>query len=311
MNIVACVFFVYFGLNLLQKKAVISRSTRFFLYLGTVLPVMDYFLRFSVGEIWFQTEGLIFHSFVYQSLFWGIASILVWVYIRDIRKAGKLLFPLVGLLMYTVFSVFSMENISFLTPLSSASFSLGWVIPGYLIPTVILIVFWITAIGSDLSKTLVSILALLSLIGFIVYAGISYHRINQDLKSVFPNPQVVSIAPVNHQQTMWRVVTKHQDNYSLSHFHFIQGQHGEVEEHPSLNESETAQMALLDPVIWEIFQKAFRNPVIQIDIQNESMLVTISELVPLIEPLWVKKIQLRKNRSGQIVFFDIDYGTFF
>lgn len=310
MNTAICVLSVYFGLSLIQERVRISRLTRFFLYLGMVLPLLDYLLRFTVGEIWFQTEGLIFHSFIYQSLFWGLSAILVWVYCRNIKNAGRLLLPLVGLLLYALFSVFSMENISFLAPFSSASFNLGWVTPGYLIPTILLIVFGFTIIGSDLSKTRISSVALLSLFIFVVYAGISYHRIRQDLKGVFPYPEVISIAPVNHQQTMWRVITLNKDNYSHSKFHFIQGQYGEIEQQAFLNGKDTAQMALEDPVIREVFQKAFRSPVIQVDIQNEAMLVTINELLPLIEPVWVKEVQLRKNRSGQMVFFDIKYGTF-
>ncbi len=311
MNIAATVFTVYYALNLLQKKVTISRWSRFLLYLGILLPVGDYLLRFILGEIWFQNEGLIFHSLTYQALFWFVAALLNWVYGRDIKKSRKLLLPLVGLLLYAGFSIFSMENLSFLAPFSSVSFGLGWVSPGFVFSTVVFAAIWVALLGSDLSETILSILALFTLIIFIAYSGFSYHRINRDLTTMIPDAGVVSITPVNHQQTMWQVTKRHRGKYYHTEFHFIQGQQGEVAEHPALADFDVSQMALLDPIIRGIYWKAFRNPVIQVDIQNESMQITVSELLPLIEPIWVKRIQLRKNKSGQTVLFEIDYGTLF
>lgn len=309
MNIVVGLFSVYFALNLIQKKVAISREARIFLYLGVALPVVDYCLRFTVGEIWFQSNQLIFHSFIYQALFWGTAALLNWVYSRHLRSVGILLLPLLGLLINALFSVLSMENVSFLAPFSGHDYSLGWVTPGYLVPTAIMVVLWFTLLGSDLSKTLISSLALGCLVVFIVYSATSYYRINQSLRKTFPNAEVVSLAPVNHQQTMWRGVVTRQDKYVYTHFHFVQGQSGSIEEQAVQNRSALSQSVLLDPRIRTLFMKAFRNPVIQVDIQNESMMVSISELVPLVETLWVKQVRLRKNKSGQIVNFEVEYGT--
>ncbi|NQU64842.1 MAG: hypothetical protein HQ517_11270 [SAR324 cluster bacterium] len=309
MNIVVCVFACYYALNLIQKKITVSRGSRYLFYLGIVLPAGDYLLRFIIGEIWFQTEGLIFHSLIYQSLFWGVGALLSWIYLRDIKKAGRVLLPVAGLLVYTLFSVFGTENLSFLAPLSSHFFKLGWVNSGFLILVVVYTVLWIITRWSELSETTVSILALFILLVFVTYAGISYNRIVREWQKSFPKARVVSILPANHQQTLWNVVTRQQDTYSHGKFHFIRGQQGEITEHAELSDSEVSQMALLDPTIRVMFQKAFKNPVIQTNMHNESMLITISELLPLIEPIWIKRMQFRKNKSGQIVAFEIDYGT--
>lgn len=309
MNIVVCIFACYHALNLIQKGITVSPRSRFLLYLGIILPAGDYLLRFIIGEIWFQTEGLVFHSLIYQSLFWGVVALLSWVYQRDVKKAGTLLLPMVGLSVYALFSIFSTENLSFFSPLSSASFKLGWVNSGFLVPVSIFIVLWILTRWSELSETMVSILTLFVLVSFVTYSGISYHRIDREWQKSFPEARLVSIAPVNHQQTMWRVVTRLQDNYSHSKFHFIQGQSGEITEQPALSDAEIPQLALLDPMIRIMFQKAFKNPVIQTNMQNESMHILISELLPLIEPIWIKRIQFRKNKSGQMAVFEINYGT--
>jgi hypothetical protein len=309
MNIVVSAFVVYNVLNLIQKRLRISRWSRSLLYIGTVLPVGDYLLRFLIGEIWFQTGGQIFHSLIYQVLFWGVMGLLSWVYQRDVKKAGVFLLPLVGLLIYALFSVFSTESLPFLSPFSLVSFKLGWVNSGYLVPVIIFILFWFTSRWSEVSSRTTSMLALSVLVIFITYSGISYFRINQDWQKSFPEAQIVSIVPVNHQQTMWRVVTCLNGSYFHSNFHFIQGQRGEIAEQPALNDSEASQLVLLDPMIRDIFRNAFKNPVIQTNIQNESMNITISELLPLIEPIWIKQLQLRRNKSGQLVVFEIDYGT--
>ncbi len=309
MNIVVCAFAVYNVLNLIQERVTISRWSRSLLYLGIILPAADYLLRFLIGEIWFQTGGLIFHSLIYQAMFWGTLTLLSWVYQRDIKKAGILLLPLAGLLLYGLFSIFSAENLPFLSPFSLVSFKLGWVNSGYLIPVVIFILLWATTRWSEVSRKTTSILALSMLMIFVTYSGISYYRINQQWQKSFPDAQIVSIVPSNHQQTMWRVVTSHQGSYFHSDFHFIQGQRGEIAEQPALSDSETSQLALLDPMIRVMFRKAFKNPVMQTNIQNESMNISISELLPLIEPIWIKQLQLRKNKSGQMVVFEINYGT--
>lgn len=309
MNIFVCALAGYYVTNLIQKRVTISRWSRFLFYLGIFLPAGDYLLRFIVGEIWFQTGGLIFHSLAYQTLFWGVAALLNWVYQRDLKKAIKLLLPLAGLLFYALFSIFGMESLSFLAPFSSACFSLGWVNSGFLIPVIVLSVLWITLMWSELPHTMVSILALCFLVAFVGYSGISHYRINQDLQKTFPRAHVVNIVPANHQQTLWQVVTYEQGNYSHCKFHFIQGPIGEIMEQPALSDTESSQLALLDPVVREVYLKAFKNPVIQTDIQNESMLISISELLPLIEPIWIKRLQLRKNKSGQMVIHEIEYGT--
>ena len=309
MNIVICAFAVHHVLILIQKRVTISRWSRSLLFLGIILPAGDYLLRFFIGEIWFQTGGLIFHSLIYQAFFWGTLTLLSWVYQRDVKKAGILLLPLVGLSLYVLFSIFSTEDLPFLSPFSLASFKLGWVNSGYLIPVVIFILLWVTSRWSEMSRKTTSILSISMLMIFITYSGISYYRINQQWQKSFPEAQIVSIVPSNHQQTTWRVVTCHQGSYLHSDFHFIQGQRGEIAEQPALSDSESSQLALLDPMIRVMFQRAFKNPVIQTNIQNESMNISISELLPLIEPVWIKQLQLRKNKSGQLVVFEINYGT--
>lgn len=309
MNIIVTVFTLFFLLRLIRKKVLISRKSRILLYLGVALPGADYLLRFINGEIWFQTEELVFHSFFYQSLFWGIAALLIWVYTRRLKTAIRLLLPLIGLLIYAFFSLLSTENISFLAPFSSGIFNLGWITAGYVVPTVLMLVCWLILLFSDLSESLVCGVAVISLAVFIGFSAISFHRINDSLSEFFPEADIVSVFAENQQQTMWRVVAFRGSRYIHTQFHFVQGQRGEIKEQKVLNITDAAQSVLLDPSVRTVFQRAFRNPVIQVEVQNESMSISISELLPLVEPLWIKQIQLRKNGSGRIEYVDVEYGT--
>jgi len=309
MNIVITVFSLFFLLKLIRRKVPVSRKSRFMLYLGVVSPGLDYLLRFAWGEIWFQTEGLIFHSLIYQTVFWGIVALLVWVYTRRLRIAAGFLLPLAGLMLYALFCCLSTESVTFLAPLSKAAFNLGWITAGYIVPTVLMLIFWLVLLFSDLPETPLSMGALLALVVFVGYAAISYSRINRSLAAVFPESDIVSVFAENHQQTMWRVVAFRNSRYLHTRFHFVQGQYGDVRELKVLNDGDTAQSALLDPAVRMLFQRAFRNPLIQVDVQNESMLISISELVPLIEPLWIKQLQIRKGGSGWIEHVEVVYGT--
>lgn len=309
MNAAAGLLTVYFFLTLIQQRFSVSTGSRLLLYLGIMLPTVDYILRFVIGERWFQTDGLVFHSVFYQALFWGVVTLLVWVYNRDLKRAARFLLPFVGFLVYVLFSVFSMEQVSFLTPLSSAAFSLGWILPGYLVPTVLLLLLLGIRLGSDLSKTVISVLAMVLVIVFVGYAGISYHRIQTELDRSLGDAPVVEIVPENHQQTIWRVVIREPGGYAYARFHFIRGQQNPFQSQQLDADRGLSESVLLDPMVRQIYWKSFRSPVIQVESQNKTLLITIRELLPLIEPLWVKQVRIVKDGAGRMIRFEADYGT--
>lgn len=281
------------------------------IYVGICMPIGDYILRLALGEIWFRTSGLIFHSFIYQGIFWGILALLHWVYWKDFKRAGRLFFPIIGLILYALFTALSTENVTFFAPITSQSFHLDWVISGYFIPLALAILLMITKRWTRLSLQTTGIIALCFLVIYTASMGLMNFYIHQTLNSSLAESVIVNITPANSLQTKWNITVYQQNRYKIKQYHIIEGWLEEIEEVTAFEDSSLSQKLLLDPVIFSLFVNAFTNPVIYTRIQNEILKVEISEMIPLSELLWVNKIQITKNRSGQTLSINVHYRSLF
>ncbi|MCP4757015.1 MAG: hypothetical protein GY866_39635 [Proteobacteria bacterium] len=311
MNTIICIFSVYYFFKLVDKRISIGIGSKVLIYMGILMPIGDYVFRLVLGEIWFHTSGLIFHSFFYQGLFWSISALLFWVYRRDVKGAGRLLLPLVGLSIYALFTILGTESVAFLGPITLYSIHLDWIGSGYLIPLAVYILLLISKKWSDLSLYAIGRLSLGFLFLFFIYVGIVRYNIERSLDDSFQRHGSIVITPANSLQTVWNAVVKENNHYLSRKYHFIRGWQGEIQKHQISNDFEISQSVLLDPLVRLLYQNALKNPMLNADIQNEVLKVEISELFPSIEPLWIAKIKITKNRSGQLLDFSVDYGSIF
>lgn len=310
MSIPITLITIYNLFVLFRRRVFTSARSRFLIYLGAVLPVGDYVTRLTFGEVWFQTNGFIFHSFFYQGLFWGVAAILHLSYFHDIKRGLQTLFPLLGLLIYFGLTIFSSESVLFFRPFSDFRIQMNLMSNGYVIPLIISIIFLISRKWSDVSTSFASKVSIGILIGLIVYSGIVRLQVERLIAGKIDLSRVVSLTAVNQAKTLWYVVSQNGSEYHGSEYHIFQGWQEDTRVRQLYEDVDEAQVALLDPAVKRVYLNDFRNPVIQVDSETEYSEVNITEFVPLREIFWVKKASLRRNKSGQIISFDIDYGSF-
>ena len=309
MNILICLITIKSILTSWRFKNPITAKSGFLIYLGAVAPVGDYILRLVLGEIWFQTSGLIFHSVIYQGLVWSLFALLHWVYWRNIRQAVNCLLPLLGLLAYTVFTILSTEAMPFFAPLSHAKVSFNLVNAGYLIPMVLAIMLRTTIKWIRLNNLIVSRISLSILLIFIVSMGLAQLNIKRTSSNVFSTTSELTIIPTGILPYSWAVVSLQDFQYQVGRYNLFKGWDKEIDTKHAFLNFKMAQNALLDPRIFLIYVSAFKNPVISASIQNETMMVDISELTPYSELWWVDRLQIIINKTGQFVDYNIDYRT--
>ncbi|MBU2513364.1 hypothetical protein KJ966_18645 [bacterium] len=309
MNSLICLLTVFHILALVQQKVFIAKGKRRLVYLGIVLPLGDYVLRFFLGELWFYSGNLIFHSFFYQGLFWCIVVLLFWIYSRDLRSSIKFLLPLSGLGFYYICSLFSTDELFFGAPFFSGSFHLDWISSGYLIPSVFALFLWLIKRWSEMSVKTISRLSLCVLAAFIIIAGIIRFKAENAAAEKVENYNALSIMPANSLLTEWSVVFYADKSYYSQRFHFVQGWQGQPEKAEAFDNFAVAQKVLNNPSIRRVYLYGFKNPIIKIEFQNEALFVTISEFKPLIDFLWIKQIKIIHSRSNQVVDMNVQYGT--
>ncbi len=310
MNSLICLLTVFHILSLVQQKVFIAKRMRRLVYLGIILPLGDYIIRFFLGEIWFYSGNLIFHSFFYQGLFWCIVTLLYWVYSKDFRSALKYLLPLLGLAFYLIFSLFSTDNLFFGAPFFSNSFHLDWINSGYLIPSAFALFLWSIKRWSEMSVKTISRLSLGMLAAFMILAGVIRVNAENAAAEKMNDYKAISIVPANILLTEWRVVFYSDESYFVQQFHFVQGWQGKLEQVDAFNDVAVAQKVLGHPSIRRMYLYGFKNPVMNIEFQNEVLSIIITELKPSIEFLWIRQVTIVHSRSGQLVDMDVQYGTF-
>lgn len=311
MNIIISFTTVFLFFELIRKRSKIKPVSRILVYIGVLSPMGDYLLRLLWGEIWFQSGQLIFHNFFIQTVFWLIAALLYWVYIRSFRKARRLIYPLFGLLVFVGFSFISTDNVSFFSPLFQKQMHLGVIQTGYYIPLILAVALLATKKWTHLSSKKISQISLGFLFLFILYAGGTRLFIQYGSGKLYQQDKRVSVSPANLLQTIWNVVSYHNNQYTNRRFHIFNYRQEDIIKQTASNDIDLSQTVLLDPIIRGIYLNAFKYPVITTDLQNEVIKIEISEMDSTNEFLAVKKIQIMKNKSGQIIDSHVEYGSLF
>jgi len=309
MNIIISLTTLFLFFELIKKRSKISPSSKALVYIGVVSPVGDYILSFLWGEIWYQSGQLIFHSIIIQTVFWLVAALLYWVYIRNFSEARRLIYPLLGLLVFVGFSFISTDKVSFFYPVSQRQLNLGLVQTGYYIPLVLTLLLLSIKKWAHLSSRKASQISLGFLLLFIVYAAGIRLFIQYGNEKVYQQYERVAVSPANLLQTIWNVVSYQDNKYINQQFNVFDYKHETIIEQQASNDVDLSQTVLLDPTIRNIYLNAFKYPVITTDLQNEVIKIEISEIDTATEFLVLKKIQIMKNRSGQIIDSHVEYGS--
>lgn len=310
MNSLICFLTVFHAVKLFQRRWFVSRKVRRLIFLGIFLPLSDYILRIILGELWFYSGNLVFHSFFYQMLFWSVLALLYWVKTREIESAIVFFFPVLGLFFYFLFSLLSTESLRFFTPFSDFTFHLGWINAGYFVPTVLALFLWGIKRWSEMSVENISRISLSVFAVFLITSGIVWNNAIGDMEKVAKGSELIRIKPSNSLHTEWDVTSYQNRVFKSGKYHFVQGWQGKMESVEAFGDFNLAQNVLLDPYIRSLYLKGFKNPILDVEIQNEVLKITIRELNPSIELLWLKQIQILKNDSGQIIDTTVNYGTF-
>ncbi len=310
MNSLICFLTVFHLFKLTRRRLFVAKVTRRLIYLGVFLPLGDYILRFIRGDLWFFSGNLLFHSIPYQCLFWCIFSLLYWVYCRELLRSLKFLFPLLGLIFYMLFSFLGTEHLTFWTPISNFSLHLDWVNSGYLIPTTVALILLISKRWSEISSVTIGRISLSVLIVFVILAGIIRNNAKNDIPAEYKKSGVVTITPANNLHTEWQAVNYRDGYYYFSRYHFVQGYQLKFKQIDAFDDYDTVQSVFLDASIRNLCLFGFKNPLVKIQIQSEALRIDIKELNPSSELLWIKEAQVVRNRSGLIVDFSVQYGTF-
>lgn len=309
MNVIICFLTVFHVLRLIERRIFVPKTTRRLIYLGIFLPLADYILRIFLGELWFFSGNLVFHSFIYHGIFWSVVALLYWVYSRDPAAALRFYFPLAGLFVYWVFSVFSTEHLCFFAPLSDNCLAFDWIGAGYIVPMIVALFFWSIKRWSEMSTVNIARISLSVLVVFIALAGIVRYNARSDLTEELKNGRYITILPANILQTEWNVTSYYRGEYLIARYHFAQGWIDDPETVEAFNEFDIAQTVLLDPSVHKLYRMGFKNPIVNVEIQNEILSFTITESKPSAELMWLKEARIIKNRSGQIMDFTAQYGT--
>ncbi len=310
MNSFICFLTVFHLFKLTRHRLFVSKVARRLIYLGIFLPLGDYVLRFVIGDLWFYSGNLIFHSIPYQALFWGTVSLLVWVYSRNLLSSLKFLLPILGLVCYMLFSIPGTEHLAFWSPISGYSLHLDWVNSGYLIPTTVALLLLASKRWSEISSRTIGRISLSVLIVFLMIAGVIRNNAKNSIPENYREAGVVTITPANNLHTEWQAVNYRDGSYYYSRYHFVQGFQQKFQQIEVFDDYDTAQGVLMDHSIKNLWLLGFKNPLVQIQIQNEALRIDIKELHPSYELLWIKEAQVVRNRSGKIVDFSVRYGTF-
>ena len=310
MNSLICFLTVFHLFKLTRHRLFVSKAIRRLIYLGIFLPIGDYILRFVIGDLWFYSGNLIFHSIPYQVMFWSIVSLLVWVYSRNLLSSLTFLFPLLGLVCYMLFSFLGTEHLTFWSPMSEYSLHLDWVNSGYLIPTTVAMLLLVSKRWSEISSRTIGQISLSVLLVFLLAAGVIRNNARNSIPENYKTSGVVTITPANNLHTEWQAVSYKDGSYFFNRYHFVQGFQQKFQQVEVFDDYDTAQSVLMDRSIKNLCLLGFKNPLVKIQIQNEALSIDIKELHPSNELLWIKEAQIVRNRSGMIVDFSVRYGTF-
>lgn len=305
MNIIISLFFLYYLLDLGGKK--ISGFSRGLLFLGTLLPIGDIVLRFTLGELWYYNSRILFHSMVWQVVFWAGLALLYWIYTRNSKIARRLLLPIVGFSVYVLIAILGGEKIHLLAPFSDWRPNFGGFVTGYWISAVCFLALFGLRYWKTIGSRVISAVAIGIFFSHLLYSGGSWLYLRNELKNASTALETMSLFPMDYGQIHWGIVGMNENVYQLKRFHIYNGVQEVLSTKKQLNDVDLSQVAFLDPFVRNMYLYAFKHPVMEVSVQNETFKIEISELFPLLDLFRLKSVRFVKNRTGNIVDMEVEY----
>jgi len=307
MNVIITVFTIYFAFEFFKPKVKVSTRFKVITYLGALSPLGDYIYRFLSAKPIILSQPVFFQSFIYQGLFWSCIVIFNWVTFRDRIRAIRYYSPMLSLMIYSLFCILSTDRIPFIYPIISDGFSLALIKPGYLPVSALFVFLGFLKRVNRVDQRKISISAFTCLLLFIVYCIGVKLAIRGTVNEPYSTARSYQVFPINQLHTNWGVVTSTHGKYYTASYKVLQGWQNDNQILPEFEDFDLVQNLLLNFRIYKLYFYVFKNPVVKLEIQRESLYLDISELIPLNDLLWVSQVKITQNHLGQIIAYQINY----
>lgn len=310
MNLVISVVFISHLFKVIQKKYTLRFKSRFLILLGTILPSVDYVIRYYREEPILSSVTVLFQSLPYQGLFWGILALFYWIYKRSFHKAGVLLLPIAGMALFIFLASFTPEKIYFLKPFSEFYISLNLIRSGYLLPLLLIFLLWTVKRWSRFLRrrfnSLSISIVILSLLVAVCFKTYTYFT----LPDGFTKSSNLILAPSDHFMVNWNAVELNGKGYYFSTYRILSGWNTDIKIYPVSNDYDLLQSILIYPELLTYYNSAFQVPVVKTSVKNENLLVEYTELTDLNDILWMDYLVVERNRRGQVLQSKKNYKFF-
>jgi hypothetical protein len=308
MNVIISALVLKFFFEYLNSIRIdVTMRIKVITYFGLLSPLSDYIIRYINAKPLTQNSPIFFQSFVYQILFWSFIVFFNWVIFRDLKRSIRYYSPVLGLTIYSLFTIFSTSKTPFLYPILKRSISFNLVNSGYLLPLGILILLWIFKKVLTRKTKLVNWAALTFLALFIIFTMGTMGAIKSTLPEPFNKSEKVDIRPANHFHTKWMVISDFQGKYYLATYQVLKGWEKEIQNRIKYQDIDLVQNLLMNPKIRSLYFNVFNNPILNIEIQRENLYLEMFEPAPSFDLFWSNSAKIVLNNSGQIKTFQIRY----
>ncbi|MDX2470864.1 MAG: hypothetical protein QNL04_09860 [SAR324 cluster bacterium] len=311
MNSLISIFALFELFNLVKDRYYLQRRERGLIFLGALLPLLDYWFSFKADAYSSTFSHPYFHSFFFMGISCFVVALIHWIYFRNLEKAGTLFFPLIGLTAYFFFTLFSTEQAAFFTPFTDRTFSFNWVLSGYAVPLLLTLLFYGFRFWSGIERGIASKGGLVFLMGFILLMGSFKGLIYLNLPKDFSRAGQLQSEPLNLMQTRWLISLKENDHYVHQVFNLIGGFESNPQKTSLADEVEIFKTLLLEPALAQVYYQEFKNPVVNLSFVHDNILIEITELFPLPELIWIESLAIIKNSSGQTIETKVQRKSFY
>lgn len=296
-------FFEHLDSNQINVKTRIKVIT----FLGLLSPLGDYIIRYFNAEPLTQNTPIFFQSFFYQIIFWSFIVFFNWVIYRDMKRASRYYSPILGLGVYSLFTIFSTSKTPFLYPLVKTGIAFNLVNSGYIFPLGVLILFWIFKRIFAKKAKLINWTALGFMTVFVLFALGTMGAIKNTLPEPFNKSEKIDIRPDDHLHTQWKIISNFHDKYYISTYQIFKGWAPEIQNQIKYQDIDLVQNLLMNPKIRSLYFNVFKNPILNIEIQRENLYLEVIEPAPSFDLFWTRSATIVLNKSGQIKTFQVQY----
>jgi len=290
---------------LIENRFALTIGQKRLILIGALQPLLDQVTRNIYGDIWYQLEGQYFHSLFYSLLFWGLLSSFIWAYRRDYKYSLSFLLPMIGLIGYAVISMFTTSSEAFFLPFSNMRIQLDWVKEGVLLPTVVLFVTYLLRIWKVLSVKLAGKISFLTTGFYFLFSGGVILTIFMLLSYNTLTMEKIRIQPQDWTQLYWKVIYHEKQKYVSADFFVGSGKLEGFSETKKYNDLNLAISILNDPLIFQYYSEIMRNPLLNVKIGGEVVIIELKELLHPYYPWRKRGVEWKKNKAGQIIEWNL------